>query len=132
VGLIGRIHHIDRVDVAGIFLADALEHALGAGALDARRYAGVFRLERAAETLGELQVHRRIEDDLAFLLGRFDQRRCNRFRRRRRGAHRLGKHETRRQRGRAFQYVTPADFCFSHSRILPVRGCSMKTGKRDA
>ena len=37
-----RIHHVDGVDVAGIFLADALEHALRAGALDAHGDTGYF------------------------------------------------------------------------------------------
>jgi hypothetical protein len=34
---IGRIHHVNGVDVAGIFLADALKHPLGTGALDPHR-----------------------------------------------------------------------------------------------
>ena len=50
---IGRIHHIDGVNVAGVFLADALEHALGAGALDADRDARIFRLERLGQFLGD-------------------------------------------------------------------------------
>ena len=40
---------VDRVDVAGIFLVDALEDALGAGTLDLRRDARIFRLEGSAE-----------------------------------------------------------------------------------
>ena len=32
---IGRIDHIDGVNIAGIFLADPLKHAFRAGALDA-------------------------------------------------------------------------------------------------
>ncbi len=63
---IRRIHHIDGVDVAGIFLADSLEHALRAGALDA----------------GDRQIGRGVVDDLAFLLGGLDQRGRDRLRRR--------------------------------------------------
>ena len=70
---VGRIDDVDGVDVAAVFLADALEHALGAGALDAHRDAGIFRLERLGDLLGERQVDRGVPDDLAFLLGRLDQ-----------------------------------------------------------
>ena len=66
-----------------VLLADALEHALGAGALDAHRDAGIFRLERLGEILGDRQVHRGVEDDLALLLRRLDQRGRDRLRRRR-------------------------------------------------
>src|SRR5688572_523825 len=34
MGGIRRVDHVDAVDAAGIFLTDALEHALGAGPLD--------------------------------------------------------------------------------------------------
>ena len=80
---VGRIHHIDGVDVAGIFLADALEHALRAGALDAHRDARIFRLERLGQLLRDRQIGRGVIDDLAFLLRRLDQRRRDRLRRRR-------------------------------------------------
>jgi hypothetical protein len=79
---IRRVHDVDGVDVAGIFLADALEHALRAGALDPHRDARIFRLEGLGQLLRDRQIGRRIVDDLAFLLGRLDQRRCHRFRRR--------------------------------------------------
>ena len=62
-----------------IFLADALEHALGAGALDPHRDAGELRLERLADPLGQRQVDRGVPDDLAFLLGRLDQGRRDRL-----------------------------------------------------
>ena len=80
---VGRVHDVDGVDVAGIFLADALEHALGAGALDAHRDPRIFRLERLGQFLGDRQVGRGVVDDLAFLPRRLDQRRRDRFRRRR-------------------------------------------------
>ena len=73
-----ELTHVDGVDVAGIFLADALEHALGAGALDPHRDAGIFRLERLGDLLGQRQVDRGVADDLAFLLRRLDQRRRDR------------------------------------------------------
>ena len=59
--------------LAGIFLADAGEDALGAGALHAHGDAGILRLERLAELLRKRQVHRGIEGELAFLLRRLDQ-----------------------------------------------------------
>ena len=55
---IGRIHHVDGMDVAGIFLTDALEHALRPGALDAHGDPGIFRLERLGQFLGDRQIGR--------------------------------------------------------------------------
>ena len=46
------------VNVGGVFLADALEDALGAGALDAHGNARIFRLERLADLLRERKVDR--------------------------------------------------------------------------
>jgi len=70
---VGGVHDVDRMDIAGIFLADALEHAFGAGALDAHCDPRIFRLERLGDLLGERQVERRVPDDLAFFLRRLDQ-----------------------------------------------------------
>ena len=67
------VDDVDGVDVARIFLADALEHALGAGALDAHGDAGIFRLEGLGDLLGQRQIDRGVPDDLAFLLGGVDQ-----------------------------------------------------------
>ena len=88
---IGRVHDVDGVDVAGIFLADALEHALGAGALDPHRDARIFRLERLGQFLRDRQIGRGVIDDLAFFLRCLDQRRRHRFRRRRSRHHARGK-----------------------------------------
>ena len=74
--------HIDGVDVAGIFLADALEHPLRAGALDAHRNSRIFRLERLRQLFRDRQVDRGVVDDLAFLLRGVDQGRRDRLRRR--------------------------------------------------
>ena len=92
---IGGIDHVDRVDAARIFLADALKHALGPGSLDPRRNAGIFGLERLGDLLGQRKIDRRVPDDLAFAPGGFDQlggdgrwfgrRRLDRRRERRRG-----------------------------------------------
>ena len=43
---IGRIDHVNAIDAAGVFLADALEHAFGAAALDTDGDAGKGGLER--------------------------------------------------------------------------------------
>ena len=67
------------MDAAGIFLADALEHALGAGALDPHLDAGIFRLERLGDPLRQRQVDRGVVDDLAFFLGGLDQLRRDRL-----------------------------------------------------
>ena len=51
-----------------IFLADALEDALRAGALDLNRDVGIFRPEQLGELFGDRHVGRGVEDDLAFAL----------------------------------------------------------------
>ena len=97
---VGRIGDIDGVDVAGIFLADALEHPLGAGALDPHLDAAEFLLERGGDLFRHRQVDRGVPDHLAFLLRRFDQLRRDGFGRRRLGAGGRGEHGSERQRGR--------------------------------
>ena len=59
-----------RVDAGSPYsCADALEHALGAGALDAHaRCPGYFASNALRDPLGERQVDRGVADDLAFLL----------------------------------------------------------------
>ena len=54
------------------FLADALEDALGARALDVDSDTRIFRLEGLSEGFGDLHVHGGVEDDLPFLLRRGD------------------------------------------------------------
>jgi hypothetical protein len=48
---VGGIDHVDRVDVARIFLADALEYPFGAGTLHPHRDAREFRLEGLRDPL---------------------------------------------------------------------------------
>src|SRR5262249_27875902 len=84
MGGIGGIDDVDGMNAARVFLADALEHALGAAALHAHVDAGIFRLERLGDALRDRQVDRRIVDDPALLLRRRDQLRRDRARRRRR------------------------------------------------
>ena len=69
------VDDVGGVDVARHLLRDALEDALGAGAFDPHRDAGIFRLERLGELLGDRQIHRGVEGELAFLLRSLDQRR---------------------------------------------------------
>jgi len=92
------------VNIARIFLPDALENPLGAGALGAHRNIGIFRLERLGDLLGHRQVDRRIVDDLAFLLGGFDQRLRDRLGRRRGGEHARGERRAT-QRGGTLQQL---------------------------
>jgi hypothetical protein len=73
------------MDAARLFLGDALEEALGAGALDVGADAGISGLEALAEHRAHLQVERGVEHRLAFLRRRGDQ-----LRRHRRGRRRLG------------------------------------------
>ena len=47
---VGGVDDVDGMDAAPVFLANALEHALGAGALDAHRDAGILRLEARLAT----------------------------------------------------------------------------------
>src|SRR5947209_13362960 len=68
------------MDVARIFLADALEIALGAGALGLRLDAGVFRLEGRRDRGDELEVLRTVPDDRSLFLRRRDEFRCDRRR----------------------------------------------------
>jgi hypothetical protein len=76
---IGRVHDIDGADVTGIFLADALEQPLGAGALDPYGDARILCFEGFGEFLGDRQVGRGVVDHLPFLLRRFDQGRRDRL-----------------------------------------------------
>jgi hypothetical protein len=50
----GRIDHVDGTQMRLILLADALEHALGAGR--STRTAMIFRLERLGDALGHRQI----------------------------------------------------------------------------
>ena len=119
---VGGVHRIDRVDAAAVFLADALEHALGAGALDAHGDAGIFRLERLGDLLGERQVDRGVIDDLAFLLGRLDQRRRDGGRRRRRLHLRGG--ETEREPRRSPSARRAAKVLCAHGRPHTLKYCT--------
>ena len=73
---VGRFHGIYSMYVGRIFLNDPLEHSLGARPLDLRSDARVFRFEGLSQSFRYLEVGGRVEDNLAFLLGRL-----NKFRR---------------------------------------------------
>src|SRR5207253_9262207 len=111
---IGGIDHVDRANVAGIFLADALEYALRAGALDAHSDARIFGFERFGELLGDRQVGRGVVDHLTFLLRRLDQRRRDRLRRRRARHDASGERSTRKSDTRALEHVTTRHSSRSH------------------
>ncbi len=111
---IGRIHHVDGVDVAGIFLTDALEHALRAGALDAHGNARIFRLEGLCQFLGDRQIGRGIMDDLAFLGGGRDQGRRDRFGRRRVRQDAGRERRAREQTARTLERVAAGNFLIFH------------------
>jgi len=77
--LVGRVDHVGSVNVAAIFLADAGEDALGAGTLHTDTDAGKFLLECFGQPLRKRQIHGGVEGELAFLLGRLDERRRDRL-----------------------------------------------------
>ncbi len=101
-----RIDHVDGVHAGGIFLADALQQALGAAALDLARHAGIFGFERLADLLRQLEVDRGVPDDLALLLRCRDQVRGDHSRRRRRRQHTGREGGSGGERARADQHVT--------------------------
>ena len=68
-----RFDGIHRVYVGRIFLDDPLEHSFGAGALDLRSDARVFRFEGLGESFRYLDIGGRVEDNLAFLPGRLNE-----------------------------------------------------------
>ena len=116
---IRRLNDVDRVDAARIFLADALEKAFGAGALDTHGDAGKLRLERFCDLLGERQVDRGVVDDLAFFLRRLDERRRDR-----RGGGRAGRGlRLRRRRGEANTAAASAVPALSTPRLENVVLC---------
>ena len=111
---VGRIHDVDGVDVAGIFLADTLKHALGAGALDAHGNARIFRLERFRQFLGDRQIDRRVVDDLAFLPGGLDQGGRDGFRGRRIGQNAGGERSSPEQAAGHLQRLPAGNSCVFH------------------
>ena len=88
-----RIDDVDRMNIGGVFLPDTLQDAFGARALDLAGDARIFGLEGLADLFRQLEVDRGVPDDLAFFLGRLDQRRRDRARRRR------SRHDPGRERG---------------------------------
>src|SRR6185437_9203683 len=95
------------MDVAGIFLADALEHPFRAGAFDPHVDAAEFRLERGRDALGDRQVDRGVPDHLAFFFRSLDQLRRDGFGRRRLRARGRREYRAERQRGRTLEDVAP-------------------------
>ena len=89
---VGAQHDIDRLYATCLFLADALEDALGARPFDPHCNSGIRSLERLGELFGESDVHRRIERDLALPARRLDQDGVDRARLRGGSFDRLGKH----------------------------------------
>jgi hypothetical protein len=83
---IGRIHDVDVPDSRLVLLVDALEHALGPGALDIDVDLRIRGLEGLGDRFGNLDVHGRVPDDLAFLRRRVEHRR-RRFLCKRRNRH---------------------------------------------
>ena len=67
------IDDVASMNVAAVFLPDALEDAFCARTLGAHRNPGILRLERLRDLLGDRQVDRRVVDDLAFFLCSLDQ-----------------------------------------------------------
>src|SRR5262249_45651590 len=104
-------------DAARIFLADALEHALGPAALDAYGDAGKRGLEGFRDLLGQRQVDRSIVVDLSFLLRGLDQRRRDRRRFPRRAARGGGK-QAGGGGSRRLEHVAPGESTLGHCFLL--------------
>ena len=133
MGSVRRIDHVDPVDAARIFLADALEHALGAAALDAHGDTGKRCLERSRDLLGQRQIDRGIVVDLSFLPRRLDQLRRDRGRFGCCAARRRGKQTDGGDRG-GLEHVAPGEPTLRHCFLLVQRGpfcrpwCSARAG----
>src|ERR1019366_7387795 len=97
--LIGGVEHVGGEDVAGALLRHALEDALAAGSFDLHGDAGILFLEVLGQSLRDFDVDPGVVDDLAFLGGRLDQLRRDRFRRRWRGEGRTQQQSERARRG---------------------------------
>ncbi|CAB5037359.1 unannotated protein [freshwater metagenome] len=114
------IHHVNFINLAGVFLPDALEHALGAAAFNPDRDAGIFRLEGLADFFRYGKIDSGVPDDLPFLLGRINQLLIDHSRRRCLCADGRCKDACSRERCRPFQNVSPRNSPLAHGRILPV------------
>src|SRR6266481_4502374 len=68
-----RLDGIHRVYAGCIFLSNPLEHSLGAGALDLRPDARVFRFEGLGQFFRYLDIGGRVEDNPAFFPGRLNE-----------------------------------------------------------
>ena len=100
---VGAVHHVAIADLALRLLADTLEDALGARALDLHGDAGIGRLEALGDPLRHRQVDRGVPGELALLLRRLDQGRRDLLRLGR-GPH-LQRIGTGRHRGRSSQHA---------------------------
>jgi hypothetical protein len=96
---IRAVDDVDGVDLARVLLADALEDALAARALDAHGNARILGLEGLGDALGHGQVDGRVPAHLALFPGRLDQLRRDLGRRRRRRKRRTPQEGERRRRG---------------------------------
>src|SRR5262245_5239202 len=70
---IRTVDDVDGMDVARVFLANALKNAFAAGTLDAHGDAWIFRLERLGDAFGDRQIDGGIPDNLALLFGRLHE-----------------------------------------------------------
>src|SRR6478735_1560416 len=117
---IRRVDDIGGLDAGGELLVEPLEQPLRAGTFDLYGNARIGRLERLAELFADRQVHRRIENQLAFLLRGLDQVRRDRDRLRRLRPNWRREHAAQRQRGRTFEDIAATDFSFHHFSSLAV------------
>ena len=109
-----------------ILLADALEHALGAGALDAHGNARIFRLKSLGDLLGERQIDRGVVDDLAFLLAAAISAGVTALGRRRGGAH--GRHRRQASSASALEALSRSrrENHPRHRFLLVISGCRVR------
>ena len=114
---VGGVGDVNRLDAAALLLRDALEDALGAGALDAHGDAWIFCLEGPRDAFGDVEFERAVEGKLALLARRLDQGRRHARSRRRGCPHRLGEHRCRDRRSRHFQKIASRPSRAPHRRL---------------
>jgi hypothetical protein len=98
MGRISTVDHIRRKNPTFVFLADALEQALGPAAFNANRNAGVSGLKVFCQLFGDGEIQRRVKRNPPFIARRADQFICDPGGAGGRGSQRLGK-SARAQRG---------------------------------
>jgi hypothetical protein len=106
---------IDFMDPDLLFFADALEHALRSGSLQANGNTGILSFERLAEVFRDWNRHSGIERNHALPPGGLDHGRADRGWLRRRRVEGLWKDRGGRQYRRCLKHVASGKLSISHN-----------------